>query len=185
MANENAPFGFRPWKKLNGDPCIASNEYTIASALNETIGRGALVKMSGTGTNIQLAGTTDQSVGVFHGVQYVNAQGKQVFSSLWTAATVASDIRCIVYDDPDIIFVAQCDTLAAANVGALADHAQGTTNTLFSESRAYINVGAGTATTGMQIRIRGLADGEAYGSYANVTCTIYQHALRGEAGAGV
>ena len=189
MANINAPRGLVPLRKTDGTPCIASNEYTISASDTGPIYKGDMVELTASGNVIEQIAAFDNTdnIGVFWGVSYKDAAGKQHFSPYWDGAAGKTDIQATVYDDPNIIFWAQCDTLAAGDVGALADIAIGTGVAKYGISGMYIDVGTGTGTTGKNIRIRKLIDdGEnAYGAYAKVECTIYEHALAGAAGVGV
>lgn len=180
MANPNAPFGFKPLRHMSGR-AIVQNEYSIASGYASNIGKGHVVEMTGTGKNIQLAaaGNVD-SIGVFMGCQYVNAQGEQKFSKMWPASTVATNIKAFVVDDPDVIFAIMCSTLAAADIGQLADWHAGTTNTTTGKSGAYLNA-ATLAASDASLRILRLANKgkNAYGAYAIAEVLFIEHALRG------
>ena len=67
MANNNAPYGLRPSRKLGGG-CVANGGYSIASGQAGAIYSGDVVMMTGTGKNIEIApaGTTN-AIGVFAG----------------------------------------------------------------------------------------------------------------------
>lgn len=187
MANTNSPNGLVPFRHLSGGS-IRASAYSIASAYAYSIYEGNPVEMTGTGRNVQnaAAGNAD-NIGVFAGVRYVDAQGNQVFSKKWPADTVATDIIAYVYDDPNIVFAAQCDTLAEGDVGTLVDWNEGTGNDTTGISGAYADVGAGTATTAQSLRIQRLIPrvNNAYGAYAKAEVTFAEHALKtGAAGAG-
>lgn len=187
MANINAPRGFVPLRKKDGTACVASNEYSIASDYTTKIFRGEVVELTGTGTNIaQAAAANADNIGVFWGVEYKDAEGRYHFKPYWDAPTGATDIKATVYDDPNIIFLAQCDTLAEGDVGALADFAVGTGDIKYGCARSYVDVGSGTGTSGKSMRIRRLyADPEnAYGAYAKVECEFAEHALIAGGGVG-
>lgn len=181
MANVQGPNGFRPVRLLGGGADIRSTEYSIASGYGTNIFFGDPVQVTGTGKNIALAeaGNVD-NIGVFAGCRYVNAQGKQIFSKHWPAGTTATNIVALVWDNPDIVFEAETDTLAAADEQLLADWAAGTGNTATGMSGAYLAASTG-ATTGKSMRILRLvprAD-NAYGAYARVECMFAEHVLKG------
>lgn len=180
MANANSPFGLRAVRHLSGG-VIRLSEYSIASAYNTNIFFGDQVEMTGTGKNIALAaaGNVD-SIGVFGGCRYVDSQGNQVFSKHWPANTVATEIVALVYDDPNIVFEAQASTIAAADVGQLADWNAGTGSTVTGVSGGYID-GATYAATNATFRVLGLVPrvDNAYGAYAKVEVVFIEHALRG------
>lgn len=181
MANTNAPSGFKPIKHLTGG-AIRLSEYSIASGYGTAIYSGDRVEMTGTGTNVakSAAGNTDD-IGTFAGVMYVDSVGNQVFSKHWPASTTATDIRALVYDDPNIVFEVQCDTLAEADVGQLVDLNVGTGSATTGLSGAYADVGAGTATTGKTFKILRLVPraNNAYGAYAKAEVIAVEHAHSG------
>lgn len=180
MANVNSPFGLRPVRHMGGG-CVRTNEYSIASAYNTDIFHGDVVEMTGTGTNIAKAAAQNvDNIGVFAGCRYVDSRGNQVFSPYWPADTVATDIVALVYDDPNIVFEVQCDTLAAADVGALMDWNVGTGNASTGISGLY-GVASSTGTTGKSLRIMGLkrSPDNAYGTYAKAYVTFAEHVLKG------
>lgn len=180
MSNSNSPFGLRAVRHLSGG-MIRLTEYTIASGYASNIFSGDPVEMTGTGKNIQLsaAGNVD-SIGVFHGVRYVNAQGEQKFSRHWPADQVATEIVALVYDDPNIVFEAQVSTLAEVDIGQLADWNAGSGNVLTGVSGGYIDA-ATLAATGATFRILGLVPRvkNDYGAYAKAEVVFIEHALRG------
>jgi hypothetical protein len=181
MANSNAPFGLRPLRHRTGANFVA-NQYAIASAYDTDIFMGDVVELVSTSNNIEkpAAGNVD-NLGVFAGCRYVNSSGKPVWGRYWPADTVASDIEAYVWDDPWIIFEAQADTLAVTDIGALADINLGTGVAATGISGAYIDVGAGTGTTGKTFRIERLSRGtdqdqnNAVGAYAKVEVTFAEH----------
>lgn len=191
MANPNAPFGLRPVRYLDGRPFNGGiNEYTIANALAENIGRGSLVKPTGTGRNIALAASgTTASVGVFLGCSYRDAEGAQKYRPNWVSATATFNSEgalALVADAPDLVFEVQADSdgFVAADV----------------QQFAGINVGApdanGNATTTLDgSDITGTADNlkilrlsnkprngglsNAFGAYAIAEVLIAIHVNRG------
>ena len=120
MANVNGPVGLVPSRVLGGG-CITSNPYSIASAYDTAIHVGDPVEMTGTSNNIgRAAAGTVNAIGVFAGCKFIDAEGRPQFKPYWPANQVATEIEALVWDDPNIIFRAQADTLAADDVGALA-----------------------------------------------------------------
>ena len=182
MPNVNGPYGFRPSRHQTGGQ-IRVSEYSIASAYNTSLYKGDVVEMTGTSRNIQKAAAANvDNIGIFAGCRYVDSSGNQIFSKKWPANTTATDIVALVYDDPEIVFSVQCDTLAAADVGALGDHAAGTGDDTTGVSGSYLNVGASGAnldTTDKSFRIQRLLPrvDNAYGAYAKAEVTFAEHAL--------
>lgn len=185
MANTDAKFGFRPVSHPSGDVRLAPQAYTIASEYGTALYRGQVVEMTGTGRNIQsaAAGNADNR-GVFWGVEYTNASGERISSRYWPASTVATNVKALVYDDPDIVFEVQCDTLAEGDIGANADHIVGTGSALTGDAGSYLEASA-TATSGKSFTIIGLVNrpDNAYGAYAKALVKFVEHV--GISGAGV
>lgn len=183
MSNNNAPYGLRPSRKLGGG-CVANGGYSIASGQAGAMYQGDVVMMTGNGKDIEIApaGTTN-AIGVFAGCNYIAADGRVTFKPYWAdGTTLEANTVCeaLVYDDPQIIFRGQADTVAAADVGALADWVAGTGNLKTGKSGAQVQ-GSATATTGKSLRIYGLLRevGNEYGAYAEVEVMFAEHALTG------
>ena len=159
-----------------------SDAYSIATGYTSNIFTGDPVQMTGTGKNIALAeaGNVD-NLGVFAGCRYVNAAGEQIFAKYWAASTTATDIVALVYDDPNIEYEIQADTIAEASVGQLVDWDAGTGSTTTGMSGTYADLTSGTATSGKSLRIMGLVNrpDNAYGQYAKIRVTFAEHALKG------
>lgn len=181
MANVDGAFGLKPLRHLFGGE-VRLNSYTIADGYNTTIYNGDLVSTTGTGRNISLAGVADTVRGVFHGCNYVNAQGEPVFSPYWPASTdVIGTVEALVYDDPNILFEVQADEdIVADDIGQYADtinHTSGSTrtgNSLRELDSSDINGSDG------QLYIYELINrpDNAYGDQAKVAVLIKLHELR-------
>ena len=189
MANADNAIGFVPIKHKTGGE-IRLTEYTIASSYNAALGKGDPVELTGTGTNIQkaAAGNVD-NIGVFAGCRYIDTLGNPVYSEYWTASTAtkgAVAAVALVWDDPNIVFRIQCDTLAQADVGAHADWDSGTPSATTRLSGCEL-VASATGTTDKSIKIMALSDipDNAVGTYAKADVMFVEHALKtGAAGAG-
>lgn len=183
MPNINAPFGLRPRRHLKGASFI-TNAYTIASGYPANIGVGDVVEMTGTGKNIaRSANGNVDNLGVFAGCKYKNEKGEVIFSPYWPANTVASEVVAYVFDDPDIIFEAQFDTLAENDIGALceANWATDSVNTKTGLSGTQLAGTGSTDTTGKALRIMDIVrspDNEA-GAYARGEVMFIEHVMRG------
>lgn len=183
MSNLNAPYGLRPSRKLGGG-ATANGGYSIASGQVGAIYTGDVVMMTGTGKNIEIAPAgTVNAIGVFAGCNYIDAEGRVTFKPYWPSGQVLeANTKCeaLVYDDPNILFVGQADTVAEADIGALADWVAGTGNPKTGKSGAQVEASA-TATTGKSLRIYGLSRevGNEYGAYGEVEVLFAEHALTG------
>ena len=113
MSSTSAPFGFRASFHNSGQ--IRPKAYVIASAYAVSIFAGDPVKLVDAGT-IQL-GTSDGTrtgtvdgialLGIFAGVEYIDATGKPSISPFWTGGTTGTSITAYVYDDPETLFDVQ------------------------------------------------------------------------------
>lgn len=113
MSSTSAPFGFRPSYHNSGQ--MRPKAYVIASGYANNIFSGDPVKLTDNGV-IQLgtsdgtrSGTTDgvTLLGIFAGVQYLDATGKPTISPFWPASTSGTQIVAWVYDDPETLYDVQ------------------------------------------------------------------------------
>lgn len=189
MANVDAAIGFVPIKRIGGGD-IRLGQYTIANAYNTALGAGDPVQLTGTGRNIEKAAATNEdNIGVFVGCHYVDSQGNQVWSEYWPASTSTKNsagATALVVDDPFVVFRIQTDTLAAGDIGALADWDAGTPSAVTRLSGVEL-VASVTGQTGKSIRILGLSPipDNAYGAHAKADVVFAEHVLlTGASGAG-
>lgn len=124
MANPDAPFGFRPYKHVSGGTPGRLNEYTLSTAYNTSLFKGDLVKTDSSG-NLNIAAAGDQVVGVFWGVKYIASDGSVVHKNNWVGSTAeksGTTIVALVYDDPNMLFLAQSNgSMTAADIGLFCD----------------------------------------------------------------
>ena len=133
MSATATPYGLRPVKRMDGLPYAgAVTELEIDPAgYAANIYNGSIVALITTGyINIVTAtgadGTTNAfpagTIGVFVGCSFVNAQGQLIFSQYYPSGYVAptgTKIKAKVVTDPDVLFQAQMDGVAAqAMIGA-------------------------------------------------------------------
>lgn len=113
MSSTSAPFGFRASYHNSGQ--MRPKAYVIASTYAANIFSGDPVKLTDNGV-IQLgtsdgtrSGTTDgvSLLGIFAGVQYLDASGKPTISPFWPSGTTGTEITAWVYDDPETLFDVQ------------------------------------------------------------------------------
>lgn len=118
MANPNAPFGFRPARRLTGSHTGQVNEYQIPSSdanayyINDVVNLVTSSDATDGTPLVQLISETSTPVGSI-------ASFKPVLTNLTLQYHLASTKqKCLVYDDPNQLFEAQSDgTLAQADVG--------------------------------------------------------------------
>ena len=119
MSSISAPFGFRASYHNSGQ--MRPKAYVIASTYAANIFSGDPVKLTDNGV-IQLgtsdgtrSGTTDgvSLLGIFAGVQYLDASGKPSISPFWPSGTTGTEITAWVYDDPETLFDVQYNNPSA------------------------------------------------------------------------
>ena len=119
MSSTSAPFGFRASFHNSGQ--MRPKAYVIASAYAANIFSGDPVKLTDNGV-IQLgtsdgtrSGTTDgvSLLGIFAGVQYLDATGKPTISPFFPSGTTGTEITAWVYDDPETLFDVQYNNPSA------------------------------------------------------------------------
>ena len=119
MSSTSAPFGFRASFHNSGQ--MRPKAYVITSAYAANIFSGDPVKLTDNGV-IQLgtsdgtrSGTTDgiSLLGIFAGVQYLDATGKPTISPFWPTGTTGTEITAWVYDDPETLFDVQYNNPSA------------------------------------------------------------------------
>lgn len=135
VANPNAPFGLRAVSHLKGGVIRYNGGYVIPDQYATNLFLGDPVLANGTGKQIGIAAaaTSGKVSGVFAGCKYVNALGDTIFSKFWPANTITKNAQgatAFVFDDPDILFEVMFDTLAAADVRALANLVAGVGSTI-------------------------------------------------------
>jgi len=146
-----ATYGFKPYRHMSGGD-IRNNEYDILPAYTTKIYTGDPVKLASGYLNLAAAG--DTMVGIFAGCSYVNSVGEQKFSRYWTGEASATNIKALVWDDPDILFSCSddgnSDYLTQADVGTTGDHIAGTGSVVTGISGAMLD----TSTVGTDLGFR-------------------------------
>ena len=157
----SAPYGFQPINRVDGMPYAgATRQINIASNYNTAIFAGDLVVVVTGGTLEKYTGTTTGSpVGVFMGVQYVNAQGQVVQAQYYPGTSVSNAVAYVV-DDPVAAFkVAVTDSgsaissAARAAIGSNMSVVQGTGSTTYGDSGQSVLAGSEATTAALPIRV--------------------------------
>jgi len=196
--NLNAPSGFTAVKHSSGGSPVRVNtsaDYAIAGGLASNIYRGSLVKPTGTGTNIDVvAAGANPSIGTFHGVNYVDANGDTQFRPRWLSGQTVqtgSTPEATVFDDPELLFDAQVSGaagLVASNIGNTANVLIGTGSALTGQSADMVDqstLSASVTTQQLQVQSLRQLTNNNYGQYARALVTIFLHYKNAVAGAGV
>lgn len=200
MANNNAPFGLRPRKYLNGAPYNGQcREYFVTGSVG-AIFIGDPVMLAGSANTAEFAGNqpgslatvipaldgdADPIVGVCVGVKAVTRDSVPYRED-------STDRIIEVADDPNIIFEVQADAggtaLAATDVGAYAvlQAAAGSTVTGMSGWALDTAVTAVNNDPSYQLQIMGFSNDvrNEIGAYARVEVIINNHAYAQAADAG-
>ena len=157
----SAPYGFQPINRVDGMPYAgATRQIAIASNYNTAIFAGDLVQVVTGGTLEKFTGTTTGSpVGVFMGVQYVNAQGQTVQAQYYPGTSVSNAVAYVV-DDPVAAFkVAVTNSssvvtsAARAAIGSNMAVVQGTGSTIYGDSGQSVLAGSEATTAALPIRV--------------------------------
>jgi hypothetical protein len=196
--NISNPSGFTAVKHSRGGTPVRVNssaDYAIAGGLASNIYRGSLVKPTGTGTNIDvIAAGANPSIGCFHGVNYVDANGDTQFRPRWLSGQTVqtgSVPEATVFDDPDLLFDAQVSGAAggvATNVGNTANVLIGTGNALTGQSADLVDQGTLSASaTNQQLQLQSLRQltNNNYGQFSRWLVSIFLHYKTAVAGQGV
>lgn len=171
MANIDAAFGLRPYKRQGGGPMTHGlTHYRIQTSAtagtSSALYQGQLVILDGT-TNFvapaaNAAGGTAAHIGVFFGCEYVDLTGKPRWSASFpgTAAVKANtDAWAYVYDDPDMLFIVNCDAAAALTIiGSNAQTATGLTGNTYGISAGELAVSTSATTATHPLRVIGFED---------------------------
>jgi len=169
-------FGLRPIGNISADECTAMTEYSITSGA-AAIYSGDEVKQVTDGS-IEVAAAGDVGIGSFVSCTYYNAKGELVTSPNYDAPSGATDIKCLVHDDPDTKFeiLANAD-VTAANIGALYDIVYSAGSAVNGKSGVMLDISS-LATTGKTFRMTALSN--RVGDNARVVQVVHaEHALKG------
>lgn len=188
MSNANAPFGLRAVRRADGQPLGAIGIYEIASGLASNIGKGSLVKTTGTSVagrpTIDIAAAGNTVRGVFVGCEYQDSNGNYVFSPQWVSGTATKNsvpARAYVVDDPQTVFEAQVATIAVTDIGQAADIVVGAPDAN-GNATSYV---AGSFSANATLQVLGLTQKPVrneLGAYAVIEVKIVEHELAGVAG---
>ena len=166
MANIDAAFGYRPIGKVgSGVQNMGTTMYTIEDNYSTSIFKGDHVMQSG---GYVIAGTASgaTNLGVFNGCFYIDPVSKKpTWSNYYSQTNVTSagsisgstNIDAYIYDDPYMLFEAQCDgTIAKTDIGKNTDSVLTTGSTVTGQSKNEIDDGTEATTAGLQVKIIGI-----------------------------
>jgi hypothetical protein len=169
-------FGFKPIGMLSSAKNIPVHEYDITPAATAIFSGDPVI--AATDGSITVAAATNPIIGIFAGVKYYDAQGVYHIKPNHDATATYTNIKALVYDDPDTIFevLANAD-VTAANVGAQYDFVYAAGSTVNGNSGVTLGIST-LGTTGGAFRIQSITG--SVGANARVVSGVFaEHVLKG------
>jgi hypothetical protein len=169
MSSTSAPFGFRPSYHNSGQ--MRPKAYTIATGWAADLFEGDPVTLASDGTVVLATSTglrngtiaATKILGIFAGVEYLDATGKPTISPFWVSGTTATNVVAYVYDDPETLYDVQLTNPSSGSsaqtcVGAEYNWEFSSTggSTRTGLSNAFIATAVGTGATG-QFQVTGFS----------------------------
>ena len=167
MANKDAAFGLRPIGKVgSGVQNMGTTMYTIEDNYGTAIFKGDHVLQSG-GYVIKGTASGATILGVFNGCFYIDPTSKKPTYSNYYPGSInvtsagsisgSTNIDAYIYDDPYMLFEAQCDgTLAKTDIGKNTDTVLTAGSTVNGLSKNEIDDSTEATTAGLQVKIIGI-----------------------------
>ena len=167
MANIHAAFGLRPIGKVgSGVQNMGTTMYTIEDNYGTAIFKGDHVLQSG-GYVIKGTASGATILGVFNGCFYIDPTSKKPTYSNYYPGSInvtsagsisgSTNIDAYIYDDPYMLFEAQCDgTIAKTDIGKNTDTVLTAGSTVNGLSKNEIDDSTEATTAGLQVKIIGI-----------------------------
>ena len=187
MANIDKAFGLRPIGNLSATGAQKQYGYQIADNQAGTIFQGDLVVLTGGFISRFLPASHTAAVGVFNGCNYNDpTTGKPTFSNFYPGSVniTSGQISADVLDDPNQLFIVQCDaSIAATDVGKNADVIGTGGSTTNGISTMELNSSTLATTAALNLKVVGLYNdvNNEFGTNAVVVVKINEH-VYGSAG---
>ena len=187
MANIDKAFGLRPIGNLSATGAQKQYGYQIADNQAGTIFQGDLVVLTGGFISRFLPASHTAAVGVFNGCNYNDpTTGKPTFSNFYPGSVniTSGQISADVLDDPNQLFIVQCDAdFVAADVGKNADVIGTGGSTTNGISTMELNSSTLATTAALNLKVVGLYNdvNNEFGTNAVVVVKINEH-VYGSAG---
>ena len=187
MANIDKAFGLRPIGNLSATGAQKQYGYQIADNQAGTIFQGDLVVLTGGFISKFLPASHTAAVGVFNGCNYNDpTTGKPTFSNFYPGSVniTSGQISADVLDDPNQLFIVQCDAgFVAADVGKNADVIGTGGSTTSGISTMELNSSTLAVTAALNLKVVGLYNdvNNEFGTNAVVVVKINEH-VYGSAG---
>ena len=167
MANIDAAFGLRPIGKVgSGVQNMGTTMYTIEDNYGTAIFKGDHVLQSG-GYVIKGTASGATILGVFNGCFYIDPTSKKPTYSNYYPGSInvtsagsisgSTNIDAYIYDDPYMLFEAQCDgTIAKTDIGKNTDTVLTAGSTVNGISKNEIDDSTEATTACLQVKIIGI-----------------------------
>jgi hypothetical protein len=181
MANVDKAFGLRPIGNLSATGAQKQYGYQIADNQAGTIFQGDLVVLTGGFISRFLPASHTAAVGVFNGCNYNDpTTGKPTFSNFYPGSVniTSGQINADVLDDPNQLFLVQCDAgFVAADVGKNADVIGTGGSTTSGISAMELNSSTLAVTAALNLKVVGLYNdvNNEFGTNAVVVVKINEH----------
>lgn len=181
MANIDKAFGLRPIGNLSATGAQKQYGYQIADNQAGTIFQGDLVVLTGGFISRFLPASHTAAVGVFNGCNYNDpTTGKPTFSNFYPGSVniTSGQISADVLDDPNQLFIVQCDaSIAATDIGKNADVIGTGGSTTNGISTMELNSATLANTAALNLKVVGLYNdvNNAFGTNAVVVVKINEH----------
>ena len=181
MANIDKAFGLRPIGNLSATGAQKQYGYQIADNQGGTIFQGDLVVLTGGFISRFLPASHTAAVGVFNGCNYNDpTTGKPTFSNFYPGSVniTSGQISADVLDDPNQLFIVQCDAdFVAADVGKNADVIGTGGSTTNGISTMELNSSTLAVTAALNLKVVGLYNdvNNEFGTNAVVVVKINEH----------
>tara|TARA_R110000824_G_scaffold36774_5_gene113841 strand:+ start:3898 stop:4476 length:579 start_codon:yes stop_codon:yes gene_type:complete len=109
MATTAAPYGFVPVNRLGGYEGGSFRQLKMTNSYGTSVFFGDIAELVAAGTiEIDTAATSTRPIGIFQGCSFTDPNlNYKLFSQMWTASTVATDILAHIADDPRQVFQVQ------------------------------------------------------------------------------
>jgi hypothetical protein len=172
--------GLNVSRELGSGPFNGSQSaYTLASGYGTALAVGDLVKLSGTGSNIQVGANSTYNLGVVQGFKYVDpSTGYERIIDYWPASqTSTGTVETYVVDDPDITYNVICNNpIGDMAIGLFYPLTLSAPNSLTRRSTMQLNnvvteTGSLAVTGTNNAGLTGLQNGSAFNISTSVNTT--------------
>ena len=172
--------GLTPAKTVGSGPDNKGlTEYTIANGYATALGTGDPVKLTTDGSIIRASNSAD-TIGVFHGVTYVDSTGRIQIQKYWPASTTSlvTPVTALVMDNPTASYFAVCASpVAITTNGDLYPMNLTAPNSSTGRSQMTVNntptkTGSLAVTGTNNAALTGLTNGAAFNISSSVAATV-------------